>query len=44
MTHIVVITTSFPLDNCGAEVADSFVSYFVQELSERAQVAVLVPG
>ncbi len=44
MTHIVVISTSFPLNNSGAEAAGSFVADFVEELSKCAQVTVLAPG
>jgi len=44
MTHIVIISTSFPLDNSGAEAAGSFVADFVQELSKHVQVTVLAPG
>jgi len=44
MTHIVIISTSFPLNNSGAEAAGSFVADFVQELSKFAQVTVLAPG
>ncbi len=44
MTHIAIITTSFPVDNSGAEAAGSFVADFADELSSRAQVTVLAPG
>jgi len=44
MTHVAIITTSFPVDNSGAEAAGSFVADFAEELSSRARVTVLAPG
>ncbi len=44
MAHIAIITTSFPVDDSGAESAGSFVADFAQELGARARVTVLAPG
>ena len=44
MTHIVVITTSFPHNNSGDEAAGTFVADFVEELASHVQVTVLAPG
>lgn len=44
MTHIVIISTSFPINDSGAEAAGSFVADFAQELSKKTQVTVLAPG
>ena len=44
MTHIAIVTTSFPTDNSGAEAAGTFVADFADELSSRAEVTVLAPG
>lgn len=42
--HIVVIATSFPDGEPGSEAAGSFVSDFVQELSQHMKVTAIVPG
>ena len=42
--HILVITTSFPDGEPGSEAAGSFVSDFVQELSEHVKVTVVAPS
>lgn len=42
--HIVVVTTSFPGREPGSEAAGSFVSDFVQELSEHVKVTVVAPS
>ncbi len=44
MTHIAIVTTSFPIDNSGAEAAGTFVADFAEELSSRSRVTVLAPG
>lgn len=44
MTHILVLTTSFPLTEDGSEAAGSFVLDFVRTLSEEVDVSVVAPA
>lgn len=45
ITHIVLITTSFPEDELGSEIAGSFIADFAEELSNHhVQVTVIAPS
>ncbi|MCI0401860.1 MAG: glycosyltransferase [Gammaproteobacteria bacterium] len=44
MSHIVIVTTSFPGGQPGSEAAGSFVSDLAEELARYARVTVLAPG
>jgi len=44
LTHIVVISTSYPDKGDGEEAAGSFVADVVQELATRVKVTVVAPG
>jgi glycosyltransferase involved in cell wall biosynthesis len=44
MTHILLITTSYPDENEGAAAAGSFVQDFAQALANDARVTVIAPG
>lgn len=44
MTHIVLVTTSFPESVSGSEAAGGFVSDFAGALSRRVAVTVVAPG
>ena len=42
--HIVIITTSFPIDCDGSEAAGAFAHDFVESLSRGTKVSVIAPG
>lgn len=44
MKHLVLITTSFPMTNCGNEAAGSFVYDMAVTLADAVKVTVVAPG
>ena len=44
MRHIILVTTSYPVNNDGSEAAGSFVVDLAQTLAEKVRVTVVAPG
>ncbi|MDM8569785.1 glycosyltransferase [Thiotrichales bacterium HSG1] len=44
MSHIIIITTSYPFTNDGSEAAGSFVADFAKTLANQAQVTIIAPS
>lgn len=44
LRHIVLLTTSYPVDDDGSEAAGSFVVDFVMALAEKIKITVVAPG